>query len=54
MRKKIYLVFLCVLVTIIASTAWIPLNKKHLEKENLNSDLAKIHPEAGYIEEIEY
>jgi hypothetical protein len=52
MRKRIYVVLLYVLGILIASTAFIPLNKKHIEKEKVNADIAKIHPEAGYIEEI--
>lgn len=52
MKKRLYMVFLCVLAIIITGTAFIPITKNYLEKENRNVDLAKIHPEAGYIEEI--
>ena len=52
MKKRTYVVFLWILATIIATTAFIPLNTKHTVKENLNIEFAKNHPEAGYIEEI--
>ena len=52
MKKRLYIVFLSLLAIIITSTAFIPLNKNNLEKEYKNVDLAKIHPESGYIEEI--
>lgn len=53
MKKGIYILILIAFAIIIAGSAFIPLDKDYKEEnENWDVDLAEVHPEAGYIEEI--
>lgn len=52
MKRRLHIIIISILAIVIVSTAFIPLTNKVKKEKEKRTNVVKIHPEAGYIEEI--